>query len=131
MGVPAQAALLRDALVFPNAAGKALSATALEAVIERAGGKRPEGQPSPWTDEDGREAVPHGFRRSFRTWVGNTRPADGEAAEAQLGHRDASEVRGAYNDDLIEARRALMAEWSKHCTLPPSAARVLRKARRS
>lgn len=125
----AQAALLRDALVFPNSQGKALSAAALEAVIARAGGKRPEGQPSPWCDVDGREATPHGMRRAFRTWVGNTRAADGEAAEAQLGHRDESETRGAYKDDLLHARVELMRAWNLHCCLPPSAAKMVRKLR--
>ena len=84
-----------DALIFPSAKRTTpLSDMALSAVIRRMNEDRPEGAPPPWRDADGREAVPHGFRATFRTWVDDTRPEDAEAAEKALAHEDANKVRG-------------------------------------
>jgi hypothetical protein len=77
---------------------------------------RPEGIPAPWRDLDGREAVPHGWRATFRTWVDDTRPAYAEAAEKALAHEDRNAVSRAYRrSDLLDLRIPLMAAWAEHC----------------
>src|SRR5208283_1308263 len=48
------------------------------------------------------EAVPHGWRATFCTWVDDTRPADSDAAEKALAHEDRNRVAGAYRrSDLL------------------------------
>jgi integrase len=80
--LPKLAALARDALIFPSATRRTpISDMTISAVLRRMNGARPEGQPAPWRDADGREAVPHGFRATFSTWVDDTRPEEREAAE--------------------------------------------------
>jgi integrase len=70
----------------------------------------------PVRDPDGRLAVPHGFRHSFKNWTFATRQ-DRDLAELSLGH-DAAEDRteGAYlTVDGLEERRPLMEEWALYC----------------
>lgn len=114
--LPKLAALRGDALVFPSRDHrKPFSDMALSAVLRRMN-ERPEGKPAPWRDADGREAVPHGFRATFRTWVDDTRPEDAEAAEKALAHEQANKVVAAYaRSDLFDRRRPLMAAWAVHC----------------
>jgi hypothetical protein len=77
----------------------------------------PEDAPPPWRDPDGREAVPHGFRASFSSWVDDTRPHEREAAERALAHEVPNKVSAAYRrSDLFDRRIALMADWAAHCT---------------
>ena len=95
--VPCLAALMGKALVFPSAKRDTpLSDMALSAVMRRMNECRPEGAPAPWRDADGRAAVPHRFRATFRTWVDDERPGDAVAAEKALAHEDANKVRAAY-----------------------------------
>ncbi|WP_424140089.1 tyrosine-type recombinase/integrase [Roseomonas chloroacetimidivorans] len=111
-----QATMAGDALVFPSPTGVALSDAALGACIRRMNEDAPKGGPLPWQDVDGRGATPHGFRRSFRSWVDDTRPDAGEAAEKALAHEDENSVRAAYRgSDMLEQRRPLMAAWSAFC----------------
>jgi integrase len=120
--LPKLAALAKDALIFPNATRKApISDMTLSAVMRRMNGARGDGQPAPWRDPDGREAVPHGFRATFSTWVDDTRPHERETAEKALAHEVANKVSGAYRrSDLFDRRAALMGEWARHCTTPPA-----------
>jgi integrase len=115
--LPAQAALKAPALVFPSPTGVALSDAALGACIRRMNEGAPDGGSLPWHDVDGRAATPHGFRRSFRSWVDDTRPEASEAAEKALAHEDENTVRAAYRgSDMLEQRRPLMEAWGKFCT---------------
>jgi integrase len=111
------APLMRDELIFPSARRTTpLSDMALSAVMRRMNKDRPAGSPPPWRDPDGREAVPHGFRASFSTWVDDTRPEEREAAERALGHEVANRVSGIYRrSDLFERRVPLMRDWSALC----------------
>jgi integrase len=114
----AKLAVLRgSALVFPSAKpDRPFSDMALSAVMRRMNAARHEGTAAPWRDADGREAVPHGWRATFRTWVNDTRPQDAEAAERALAHEDANRVSGAYRrSDLIDRRRILMDAWADWC----------------
>lgn len=115
-GFEARVALMGRAVIFPSRAGTPFSDAALGKCIERLNAARAERGERLWTDLDGREAVPHGFRRSFRSWVDDTRPAEGEAAEKALAHEDADTTRAAYRgSDMLEQRRPLMEAWGTHC----------------
>ena len=108
--MPRLAPLMGETLISPSAKRTTpLSDMALSAVIRRMNEARPEGAPAPWRDADGREAVPHGFRATFRTWVDDTRPGDAEAAERALAHEEANKVRDRYRrSDLFDRRVPLM-----------------------
>jgi integrase len=128
--LPGRAVLMGDALIFPSAKRTApLSDMALSAVIRRMNEARPEGAPPHWRDADGREAVPHGFRATFRTWVDDTRPGDADAAERALAHEDANQVRDRYRrSDLFDRRIPLMAAWAEHCDLGVAALHPRRRS---
>ena len=115
--VPRLAALMGHALIFPSAKRiTPLSDMALSAVVRRMNENRPEGAPAPWRDADGREAVPHGSRATFRTWVDDTRPGEADAAEKALAHEDANQVRDRYRrSDLFDRRIPLMEAWAEWC----------------
>ena len=80
--LPRLASLMGSALIFPTMKrDRPFSDMALSAVMRRMNEKHPKGAPAPWRDLDGREAVPHGWRATFRTWIDDTRPEDTEAAK--------------------------------------------------
>ena len=57
----------------------------------------------------------HGFRSTFRNWVGETRPMDRFAAELALAHV-VKGVEGVYfTSDLLEQRVDLMEAWAQRC----------------
>ena len=63
----------------------------------------------------GLEAVPHGFRSSFRNWAGECTNAPREVMELSLAHTVRNKVEAAYNrTDLFERRRALMDQWAAY-----------------
>lgn len=114
--MPLHARRLRDGLVFATAEGCAYSDAAMSATIKRMNADRPEGEPIPWRDVDGRPITQHGFRRSFRSWVDDERPEDAAAAEAQLAHEEPNKVAAAYRgSDLLTRRVVLMRAWADHC----------------
>ena len=63
----------------------------------------------------GIQAVPHGFRSSFRDWAGeNGYPRD--IAEAALAHQVKNAVEAAYHrTNYLDQRRKMMAKWAKFC----------------
>ena len=67
-----------------------------------------------WLDRvSGRPAVPHGLRSTFRDWVAERTEYPRDMAEIALAHTVGSEVERAYRrGDMLEKRRALMADWS-------------------
>ena len=59
------------------------------------------------------DAVPHGFRSTFRNWTAETTNCPREIAELALAHTVGSEVERAYmRSDLFEKRRVLMQDWA-------------------
>ena len=85
-------------LVFPSATGRTLSATA----------------PSVFLHDLGIEAVPHGFRSSFRDWTAEN-GVDHAVAEAALAHVVSNATEAAYRrTDLFENRRKLMGDWAQY-----------------
>ena len=62
------------------------------------------------------DATMHGFRSSFRDWVGNETQFAREVAEAALAHVVGDAAERAYRrGDALEKRRALMQAWADHC----------------
>ena len=61
------------------------------------------------------DAVPHGFRSSFRDWAAETTDAPHAVMEAVLAHAVHNPVEAAYaRSDLFERRRELMQRWADY-----------------
>ena len=87
-------------LVFPAPRGKPLSDMSLTAVMRR-------------MEVD---AVPHGFRSTFRDWVGDCTDYPRDVAEFALAHVLSNKVEAAYRrGDALERRRQMMEDWAKFC----------------
>ena len=86
-------------LVFPAPAGrKPMSDSTLSKLLR----------------ELGIDAVPHGFRSTFRDWCSEAAHAPREVAEACLAHVVRG-VEGAYaRSDLLDRRRKLMDRWAAY-----------------
>ena len=91
-------------LVFAGSNDKPLSDMALTAVMRR-------------MEVD---AVPHGFRSTFRDWVGDCTDYPRDVAEFALAHTLSSKVEAAYRrSDALEKRRQMMEDWADFCAKPP------------
>ena len=59
------------------------------------------------------DAVPHGFRSTFRDWVGDRTSFPRDLAELALAHVIANKTEEAYRrSDAIERRREMMEAWA-------------------
>ncbi|GLS21968.1 integrase [Labrys miyagiensis] len=59
----------------------------------------------------------HGFRSSFRDWVGDATNFDRDLAEMQLAHQVGDETEIAYRrSDALQKRRKLMEAWASYLT---------------
>ena len=88
-------------LVFPAPRGGQLSDMTLTAVMRR-------------MEVD---AVPHGFRSSFRDWAGERTNYPREMAEHALAHVVGDQTELAYRrGDALEKRRAMMEDWAAFCS---------------
>ena len=86
-----------DALVFPAPRGGMLSDATMGKILK----------------DRGIDAVPHGFRSSFREWAAERTNIPREVAEEALAHVNPNRVEAAYQrSDLFERRRDLMATWA-------------------
>jgi len=91
-------------LIFPSPNGKMLSDMALNGLMRS---MRRSGDL--WMD-----AVPHGFRSTFRVWAAEATNHSAELAELVLMHTVGDSVYAAYQrSDLFEKRRQIMAEWNE------------------
>jgi integrase len=91
-------------LIFPSRTGKALSDMAFSQLMR---GMRERGELTV-------EAVPHGFRSTFRDWAAEQTAYPDEIRKAASGHTVGDSVKAAYQrTDLLEKRRRLMVEWAK------------------
>lgn len=62
------------------------------------------------------DAVPHGFRSTFRDWAAEATGHPSEIAEMALAHTVGSAVERAYRrGDMLDKRRKLMDDWAAHC----------------
>lgn len=95
---------LSPTLVFPSpksslASPKALSDMTLVAVLRRLK----------------IEAVPHGFRSTFRDWAEEATHYPHEVKEAALAHTVKNKTEAAYRrSDLFEKRREMMEAWGAY-----------------
>lgn len=91
-----------DIFVFPSTRrNHALSDTGLSNVLKRM---------------EVNEATVHGFRSSFRDWVGDETDFPREVAEAALAHVVGNETERAYRrKDAFEKRVVLMNAWQDYC----------------
>jgi len=96
-------------LIFPSPRGKALSDMALSQLMR---GMRERGELTV-------EAVPHGFRSTFRDWAAEQTNYPDEIRKAASGHSVGDAVKEAYQrTDLLEKRRRLMDDWAKFLDKP-------------
>lgn len=87
-------------LIFSNHKGGPLSDMTLTALMRR-------------MDVDG---VPHGFRSTFRDWVGELTHFPSDLAEMALAHVLPNKTEAAYRrGDALEKRRSMMDAWALHC----------------
>lgn len=87
-------------LLFPGTKGQPLSDMTMTAVMRRMKV----------------DAVPHGFRSTFRDWVGEKTHFPRELAEQALAHTLESKVEAAYRrGDALDKRRQMMEEWALFC----------------
>jgi integrase len=62
------------------------------------------------------DAVPHGFRSTFRDWAAEHTDYAGEIAEMALAHTISNKVEAAYRrGDLLAKRRQMMDDWAEFC----------------
>ena len=99
--------------VFFAPRGGALSDMSISAVMRRMQeAKEKAGHPGYLDPQNKRAAVPHGMRSAFRQWAAE-RGYPRDMAEIALAHFIGSEVERAYQrSDMLERRRAMMADWA-------------------
>ena len=69
----------------------------------------------------GIEAVPHGFRTSFRVWTQERTNIPREVCEAALAHTNPNKAEAAYaRSDLFAKRRELMERWARFLSPAPA-----------
>ena len=96
-------------LVFPAPRGGVLSDMTLTAVMRRMQV----------------DAVPHGFRSTFRDWASERTNYPAQVAEMALAHAIGNKVEAAYRrGELIAKRTNLMRDWAKFCDTPAIAGNV-------
>ena len=62
------------------------------------------------------DAVQHGFRSTFRDWVGEVTDFPRELAELALAHTLENKVGAAYRrGDALKKRRQKMEAWARFC----------------
>ena len=89
----------RTGLVFPGARRGPLSDKILSSLMH----------------ELGIDAVPHGFRSSFREWAAECTNIPREVCEEALAHVNPNRVEAAYQrSDLFDKRRKLMDAWATY-----------------
>jgi integrase len=96
--------------VFPSSKGKEISNMAMLQLIRRMEV----------------EAVPHGFRSTFRDWAGDRTSHTREVIEQALAHKLPDRVEAAYRrSDALEKRSHLMQDWANFCEAEKTPAKVL------
>ncbi len=95
--------------IFPSPRGGALSDMALSQLTR---GMRERGELTV-------EAVPHGFRSTFRDWAAECTAYPDEIRKVASSHKVGNAVQQAYQrTDLLEKRRNLMRDWANFLDNP-------------
>lgn len=72
------------------------------------------------------DAVPHGFRSTFRDWAGESTNYPRDVAEMALAHKIGDATEAAYRrGDALEKRRRMMADWAKFIDTAPASGKVV------
>ena len=88
-----------DGLVFPSPTGRVLNHSTMATLLRGLA----------------IDAVPHGFRSSFRDWAAECTDAPREVCELALAHVNSDRVEAAYRrSDLFDKRRRLMGDWAAY-----------------
>jgi integrase len=96
-------------LVFPSPTKKALSDMALSMLMRDMKDR----------GEFKTDAVPHGFRATFRVWLAEQTSYPDEIRKAASGHKVSDTVKQAYErTTFLDKRRNLMNEWSEFLNRP-------------
>ncbi|UZV40253.1 integrase [Acidovorax phage Acica] len=67
------------------------------------------------------EAVPHGFRSTFRDWAGEMTSHPRDAIELCLAHAIDTKTEAAYRrGDMLEKRTVIMQEWADYALPAPA-----------
>jgi integrase len=115
---------LDPVIVFPSPdrPGEPLSNNAMLAMLDRVNDGREKAGLPRWVDpKSGRDAVPHGFRSTFRSWAGDETNFPRELAEKALAHTLGDETEQAYDrGELLAKRRKLMDAWAGYCGRVPT-----------
>jgi len=83
--------------VFPNTKGNPISDMTISAVCKRMKV----------------DAVPHGFRSSFKEWARSCTSYADEVSELALAHVNDDKTRAAYaRDELLPQRKRMMTDWA-------------------
>jgi integrase len=108
-------------LLFPSIRGKVISDMAMLSVMRRMR-----------ADEDLIvEAVPHGFRSTFKVWATEQTDYPSEMTEICLMHSVGDAVYEAYQrSDMFQKRRAVMSDWSEYIQSPASKSKVTPTSRK-
>lgn len=62
------------------------------------------------------DAVPHGFRATFKTWASECTAFHRDVIEASLAHSlDSKVAEACQRGDMLEKRRALLGQWAAYC----------------
>ena len=89
-----------EGLVFPSPTGRVLSDATMGKLLR----------------DRGIDAVPHGFRSSFKDWASETGIAR-EVSEAALAHVITDKAEAAYaRSDLLDRRAEVMERWARYVT---------------
>lgn len=90
-------------LIFPSSKGKMLSDATISAVLKRMKVN----------------AVPHGFRSTFKDWCSELTNYPREVSEMALAHTVGDKVEEAYRrGDLYMKRLQVMEDWAEFCSKP-------------
>ncbi|MFL1552921.1 tyrosine-type recombinase/integrase [Pseudomonas sp. D47] len=105
--------------LFPGARkGRPISNMAMLMTLRRMDHKELEDGGKGWRDSDDRIITAHGFRSTFRDWAAERTNYAREVCEMSLAHVVANGAEAAYwRSDLLDKRRALMADWAEFVTL--------------
>jgi integrase len=96
--------------VFTSARGGMLSDMTLSAALKRMGV----------------DAVPHGFRSSFKDWARTSTRFPDEVSELALAHVSTDATRAAYaRDELLPQRTKLMDAWGQYINTPATNGKLL------
>lgn len=72
------------------------------------------------------DAVPHGFRSTFKDWARSSTGFPDEVSELALAHVNSDATRAAYaRDELLSKRARLMDEWARFCGLVPQQGAII------